>query len=973
MRSAWSMLPTLLGGALALSGCMTATHVDDADGGLLAADADGAGGAGGAGGAPEDAGAGGQGGQGGIGANGGEGPAAWTTAEVFTALRPICGACHGAGTSLPSFADLRSFEALIVGDDAWIVPGEPAQSALLDLLGGQGPGFYAQMPLTGPPYLALAEDDAALPDRADLEGWIAALAPAEPPDDPVGPGGAGGAGGEGGAGGGGGERWTTDRVYTALRPICSDCHGRGQSLPFFSNLGNFQALLVEDEAWVVPGAPDESALLDLLGGEGPGEYPQMPPGGNPYFARLANRPELPDRDDLAGWIAGLEGEAPPVEPPPVCWDRPGPLLVGRFNRTQYNHAVQALLGVASTPADDFPSEDNSYGLDNIAESLTVTPLLVEKYDLAAAALAREALPERTGASRLHVLEAEQMTGQVGAASGEIWNLWSNGDLNGELRLEHGGRYTVRARVRGGQAGPDPVRFDVLVDGVALGPFVTRAQAPDFELVVAGAPDLRAGLRTFTIRFLNDYYCPQDRFDAGTCAALGDRNLHIDRLEVEGPAAIDLPPTAFERRYLDGCDLVAPTPDCARGALARLGRLAWRRGLEEAELDDLWGLVEVERDAPGGIRAGLRQAVHALLLSPRFLFRVENDGAPGEPLTGEERAARLAAFLWRSVPDEALLDEAAAGALDTPRQMAAAARRMLADPRGEAMVKDLGEQWLLLRQAAVADPEYALFPDFDEALRDAMIEETRLVWADIWRGDGSLLDVIDADFTYVNERLARHYGMQGVAGDAMQRVELPQANRLGVLTHASWLTATSHRTRTSPVRRGKWVLEELLCAAPPPPPPNVEGLPEDVDQNLPLRERLEQHRANPECAACHVHMDAIGFGFERFDATGAWRLQDAGEPIEPGGVLLGEVPFDDAAGLARAIRNHPDLGPCVLHKLVTYALGRGLAEEEQCLVDAVAIDAAREGYRPEAIIEAIVQSPLFTLRGAVQPAAEEDRP
>jgi hypothetical protein len=288
-----------------------------------------------------------------------------------------------------------------------------------------------------------------------------------------------------------------------------------------------------------------------------------------------------------------------------------------------------------------------------------------------------------------------------------------------------------------------------------------------------------------------------------------------------------------------------------------------------------------------------------------------------------------------------------------------------------MIGDFGTQWLLLRQTAVADPEYSLFPDFDEDLRAAMMEETRRVFADVWNGEGSILDVVDANFTYVNARLARHYGIEGIEGDEMQRIALPQAGRQGLLTQAAWLTATSNRTRTSPVKRGRWVLEELLCAAPPPAPPNVEGLIEAVDQNLPLRERMEQHRADPACAACHQNMDTIGFGLEQFDATGAYRLTDAGEVIEPAGILLGDTPFEDGVSMARAIRNHPNLGPCVLDKLVIFALGRSIESEEHCMVEDIDALAAQGNYSPRSVIEAIVQSPLFTVRGGQQTEVEDE--
>ncbi|MEE2756581.1 MAG: DUF1592 domain-containing protein [Myxococcota bacterium] len=764
--------------------------------------------------------------------------------------------------------------------------------------------------------------------------------------------------------------WTTERVFRALEPMCAQCHGEGQSLPFFDSLTAFEQGLVGNERWVVMGAPDQSTLLDFLVGQGDGLFDQMPPAGPSYEMLIIGDSTKPTLNDLRDWIRGLEslGE-PPVR---VCWPQPTAKALHRLNRLEYNHAIQSLLKTESAPADDFPSEDNSFGLDNIADSLTVSPLLIEKYDLAAASLAEEVLPNRMGEPSLLRLEGESMMAPVGRAFDNYYNLWSSGLLAGEIEIDEPGEYTLRVRVGGTQAGPEPVRFEVTVNGNALGSFETAAQAPAFEIQDLGLVELNTEVSFVGIRFLNDYYCPDDRFAAGTCPDPGDRNMHIDYIELEGPVAVDVPKTPFERAFLNDCDLALghDSIQCGQTAIRRVARLIWRRDLTESEMEKLWTLISAELDEPGGLQMGMRQGIHALLLSPNFLFRVEADSEPGERLSPYELAARLAAFIWRSVPDEALLDAASAGRLDTDDGLANIAADMLADQRGNSMIFDLGEQWLLTRQAALVDPEYELFPEFDEDLRQAMLEETRLVFHEIWRGQHSLLDLIDADFTFLNQRLASHYGLEGIEGEEFVEVQLPQANRLGLLTHASWLAATSQRTRTSPVKRGKWVLEELLCSAPPPPPPSVEGLIEDVDQNAPLRTRLEQHRADPACAACHQHMDAVGFGLEQFDAVGAFRTEDQGVSIDPAGLLLGEDTFETAVEMAQSIRARPELGPCMLNKVITYALGRGLADEESCLFDEVEAQVTEMDYRPDAIVDAIVTSPLFTIKGVSQMDSNE---
>ena len=330
--------------------------------------------------------------------------------------------------------------------------------------------------------------------------------------------------------------------------------------------------------------------------------------------------------------------------------------------------------------------------------------------------------------------------------------------------------------------------------------------------------------------------------------IGDRNLYVDWVAIDSPldrevGVVPLKPIF----YPTVISTWSASHTCTQQTLTRFARFAWRRPITEDERNRLWdGLVVPELDAEDGLRIGLRQALHAILLSPHFIFRVEQAGVAGSPLSAYERATRLSMFLWRQAPTEALLDKAEAGDLDTPDGVALVAAEMLQG--ADMMIQDLAEQWLLLKQAALVDPEYGLFPDFDEALRESMLQETRLVFAELWESNRSLLDIVNADFTYINGRLATHYGIEGIEGNLFQRIELPQGHRKGVLTHASWLSATSERTRTSPVKRGKWVLEELLCIAPPAPPPGVEGLPEGVDQNASLRERLEQHRADPECSA-----------------------------------------------------------------------------------------------------------------------------
>ena len=771
--------------------------------------------------------------------------------------------------------------------------------------------------------------------------------------------------------------WTTREVFDALEPECVACHADGQSSPFFASFEAFVDGVVGDERYVVMGQPDASALLPLLDGSSSTlAFGQMPPAGPAFFERTVNDPTTPNHAELATWIANLS-ELPTPNPPVVCAEFPAAKLIHRLNRLEYNRSIQLLLGTDATPADDFPSEDLNYGFDNIAQALTVSPLLIEKYDLAAASLASEALPDPKLGYHEHIFEAEsQMEATTGAGAGVGWNLYSRGNLTTFVTLNTAGRYRIRANVRGGQAGPDPIQFAFLINEAPI--TTLEVTTNTYEVIEYAEVDLPAGEHNIGIRFLNDYYCPRDRFEAGTCGGgnesmIGDRNLYVDWVAIDGPLDRVAGQSPFETNFLSDCDLSLGEGAfvCARQTLARFARFAWRRPVSPEELTRMWDSLvvpEIEAEEADGLRTGLRQALHAILLSPHFIFRVEQAGVAGAALTAYERATRLSMFLWRKTPTEALLDRAEAGELDTPEGVAMVAADMLQD--ADMMIQDLAEQWLLLKQAALVDPDYALFADFDDALRESMLQETRLVFAELWANDRSLLDIVNADFTYVNARLATHYGIEGIEGELFQRIELPQAHRKGVLTHASWLSATSERTRTSPVKRGKWVLEELLCIAPPAPPPGVEGLPESVDQNASLRERLEQHRSNPECSACHIHMDAVGFGLEQFDAVGAFRTHDGNEEIEPAGELEGGIPFENAVQMADAIRSHPNLAPCVTDKLLIYALGRGLNEEEFCHVDQVVNSAALDDHSTSALVDAIVRSPLFLNRGGVSDAHDE---
>ncbi|MBX3436439.1 MAG: DUF1592 domain-containing protein [Planctomycetaceae bacterium] len=450
--------------------------------------------------------------------------------------------------------------------------------------------------------------------------------------------------------------------------------------------------------------------------------------------------------------------------------------------------------------------------------------------------------------------------------------------------------------------------------------------------------------------------------------------------------LSLPPILFEK-YLAAAETVvekahaegrpplaqvkADTPEEGIAIYSRNLRefmaRAFRRPVTDEELQRVLAIAELAFEEGVAEDDHLKIPMHAVLVSPHFLFRVERDPDPDDEdgvraLDDYELASRLSYFLWSSMPDQELFDLAAAGKLKDPETLKAQAARMLADPRSRALIDNFAGQWLQLRDLAHLQPDADLFPGFDDDLRAAMRRETELLFECVIHEDRSVLDLLSADFTYVNSRLANHYGVTGVTGDEFQRVDLPSQRR-GLLTHASILLLTSNPTRTSPVKRGKWILENILGEPPPPPPPGVPELEESGQLLGSLRERMEEHRRNESCAVCHRRMDALGFGLENFDAIGAWREQDGRFSIDPSGTLPGGVNFRSPNELVQILveQKQAEFVRCLTRKLLVYALGRGLSSQDRCSLDTIEEQLAAGGFRFHALIDAIVTSDPFVLR------------
>ena len=428
-----------------------------------------------------------------------------------------------------------------------------------------------------------------------------------------------------------------------------------------------------------------------------------------------------------------------------------------------------------------------------------------------------------------------------------------------------------------------------------------------------------------------------------------------------------------RQRLFPCDVEVEGRDCARRIVADFGRRAWRRPVEDEEVDRLMSLLDVAEGEGDGLRAGINLALQAILASPHFLFRVELDADPSSPephlLTSREIAARLSYFLWSSTPDDMLLDAADSERLQDPEEVQAQVERMLADPKAAAFVSNFSGQWLSTRGLDHVDPEYALYPQWDvydmegrNLMREAMRNEANLFFTAFLEQDLDVRDILVAGFTYVDGNLASLYRIGGIGRSSTpQLVLLDGTERVGLLTLGSMLAVTSYRTRTSVVRRGKWVLTKLLCQEPPPPPPSVEALIQEFEPTTSLRAQMEQHRTDPVCASCHDTMDPIGFALEHFDAIGAWRDMDNGYPIDASGTLPDGRSFDGARELSETLAVDPTFPACLATHVLVYALGRGKTDTDACSLDAAMTRFAEGGYRLKTLISAIATSDLFRAR------------
>ena len=714
----------------------------------------------------------------------------------------------------------------------------------------------------------------------------------------------------------------------------------------------------------------------------------------------------PDDETYVRFVDWIETE---LDRAAVADVNPGTETIHRLNRTEYTNAIRDLLALEIDGRELLPADDQSYGFDNIADVLSLSPALLERYMLAAGKVAQLAI----GDTSIRPSTAAYTTSPVLLQHDRMSELQPFGTRGGFATRHYfpvDGEYDIRVTLERTHA--DAIkglqrrnRLEVRLDRERVATFTVGGdgQREAWNAVFNLTPyerdaddDLRiripvqAGMREIAFSFVRTSAIAEGVLEpvsgAETYHYAGNRDapMAVWIVEIEGPfnpaasASDDGATPSRQRIFTCRPSAAAAEPACAREILGTIARRAFRRPVTDDDVDALMGFYDVGR-ARGSFDAGIEFALRAILVDPEFLFRVEHDpadAAPGEPyrISDLELASRLSFFLWSSVPDDELLDVAARGELRDDGGLAAQVERMLADPKGSALTDNFAGQWLFLRNMRSVKPDPLAFPEFDGNLREAFTRETELWFESQIKDDRSVLEVLTSDYTFLNERLARHYGIPGVRGNHFRRVALPaDGPRRGILGHGSVLTATSYANRTSPVKRGVWVLENLLGAPPPPPPADVPGL-EDSDsvvnpanpESRPrsVRERMERHRTDPVCASCHVRMDPLGFALEGFDAIGGYRelsVEDTSGTLPDGTQLTGPESVR-----AMLLESEEEFVGTVTEKLMTYALGRGVEYYDYPWIRRIVQQAEPSGYTWSWLIAGIVESPPFQMRKAREP-------
>jgi mono/diheme cytochrome c family protein len=760
-----------------------------------------------------------------------------------------------------------------------------------------------------------------------------------------------------------------------LDKYCVGCHNeRLKTANLMLDKANVEDVSAAAETW-------EKVLKKLRTGA-------MPPAGSP-------RPDKSQSDALASWLQSALDQNAAAHP------MPGRPAVHRLNRAEYANAIRDLVGIDIDARALLPVDDAGYGFDNIADVLSVSPGLLERYMSAANKISHLVVGDsrirpsiQTYSAPKYLVQDDRMNEELpfGSRGGIVIHHYF--PLDAEYSVKVKLQRTWRDEIRGLAV---PHQLEIRVDRRRVKLFTIGGAGErstwlpgqavpnptEYELSADAGLEIRipvkAGQRAIAVTFLKDTaetegaLRPDLPVTSFEFAGNREGEPAVDTVQIAGPYNAAGPGETASRRRVFVCE---PTDGgneerCARRILQTLSRRAYRRPVNDADVQVLLGFYQTGRRS-GGFDAGIEFAMRRVLVSPEFLFRIEQDPVNAKSgsayrLSDLELASRLSFFLWSSIPDDQLLDLAERGQLKNPAILDQQVKRMLADSRSTALIDNFTGQWLYLRNMRTHAPDPEAFPEFDDNLRDAFQKETELFVTSQFREDRSILDLLTANYSFLNERLAKHYGIPDVYGSHFRRVTFNDDRRGGLLGQGSILTVTSYPTRTSPVGRGKWLLENILGTPPPPPPPNVPSLADKGASGKPasVRERMEAHRSDPVCASCHARMDPLGFALENFDGIGRWRVADEGATaIDASGMLPDGTKFQGPAGLRQALVTRGDeFVATVTEKLLTYALGRGVEYYDAPAVRNIAAEAARSGNRWSALVLGIVRSVPFQMRTA----------
>ena len=729
-------------------------------------------------------------------------------------------------------------------------------------------------------------------------------------------------------------------VFPLLEQYCYDCHADG--------------------------VEKAEIALDKL------EHPSTHNAGNPNWERIwiaiedqqmppqnKKLPSEKERETILNWIENKVFNHDCSNPDP------GRVTIRRLNRNEYGNTIRDLFGLRKDfrPEDKFPVDDSGYGFDNIGDVLTVPPVLLEKYLAAADETLNEALQLGPPTRPKKHIPSKEFKG-YGSQNGAVRSFPSSGDSFTHVDFTRSGKYIIRIKAMADQGGDEKAKANISINDKSVG-LITIPESRPAETTGEIEVEINRGTRKISVNLHKDFYDPENPDPKKR-----DRNLYLYWLEVEGPTNLTPPPPPESHRKIftvKPSEKLSPV-EAARQILSPFASKAFRRPVQKAELDKLIQLFQMAQKNKLSFEESVALSIKAILISPKFLFRGEVQPDPDNPnsihlIDEYALASRLSYFLWSSMPDRELFSLAWKGELR--KNLNKQVYRMLEDPKSEALANNFAGQWLELRNLSDVMPDTARFKTFNRQIAGDMRKETQLFFNYIFREDRSVLEFLNADYSFLNQRLAQYYGINDVLGGEFRKVSLSKTNRGGILTQGSILTVTSNPTRTSPVKRGKWVLDNLLGLPPPPPDPNAPPLPEDdaAFDGATLRQIMEKHRADPGCAACHIKMDSIGLALENFDPVGTWRTSYGKTAVDASGEFTNGTKFIGPQELKKVLVRDfkQEFLSHLTETMLTYAIGRGPQYFDRCTVQDIVKQLEANDYTFSTLIYGIVNSTPFQKR------------